>query len=418
MSIISMPDMPQNAVQTKIRTICIQLITAQRTFMTNDSPFLRKLVRFRVHPKIKFFRIVYPVLLLLSFNQQAQVSQKSFQDKKMIAYPLGFFSPETRAGLGFAATLNFRPVKGDTVSPVSQISMGAAFTQNKQLLLSVPFSLYLKERKHTITGEFSFNDFWYYYYGTGASNRAGHREKYTVQFPLFRINYLLSIHKNLYAGFRWWYEDYRIGSFENTELPIDQNRKAGTTSGPGLVFLFDTRDNIYYPTKGQYLELVAHDQAKTWGSEFAYRRYRADYRCFIPLNKSSILAGHVFADYTDGEVPFNQLPGIGAGRRGRGFYEGRFRDQSIWILEMEYRKVLSGPWSTAAFMNYTLHGKDPVSVSFSRDHLAAGAGIRYAFDASNRTNIRLDIAFPIAGGEYVTAPDGVMKIYLAVNEAF
>jgi|LakMenEpi03Aug12_release.lakeMendotaPanAssembly.Ray.scaffolds.fasta_scaffold27213_11 hemolysin activation/secretion protein len=386
--------------------------------MTNVSPFLRKLVRFFVHPKIKFFRILFPALLLWASSLHAQEMKKSLRNRKLIAYPLAFYSPETRAGMGLAATLNFRPVRKDTLSPVSQISLGAAFTQNKQMLLSVPFALYLNKRRHTLTGEFSMNDFWYYYYGTGSHNQKGVREKYTAEFPLFRINYLVRINRSLYVGARWWFEDYRIGSFETTESFIGQNKLAGKTSGPGLVFLLDTRDNIYYSTKGHYLELVAHDQSKRWGSDFAYRRYRADYRCFLPLTSKSTMAAHFFADYTEGNVPFNQLPGIGAGRRGRGFYEGRFRDQSILLLEAEYRKTLSGRWAMAAFMNYALLGQNPASVSLSRDHLAAGVGLRYAFDIANRTNVRLDIAFPIGGGEYVTAPDGVMKIYFAVNEAF
>jgi outer membrane protein assembly factor BamA len=359
-----------------------------------------------------------PVVLLFAGTLSAQQVIHTNQKKKLIAYPLGFYSPETRAGLGVAATLNFRPIANDSLSPVSQISLGAAFTQNKQLLLSVPFTLFLSDRRHTISGELAFNDFWYYYYGTGASNPEGAKEKYFVQSPLFRLNYLYRVSPQLYAGARWWHEDYRVTEFENAGLFSGQNKMSGKTSGPGIVLLYDTRDNIYYPSSGHYLEIVAHDQSARWGSEFNFMRYRLDYRTFFAAGNSNTIGLHLFADYTDGEVPFNQLPGIGAGRRGRGFYEGRFRDNSIWLMEAEFRHVLSERWATAVFMNYAILGKNPASVSFSRDHAGAGVGIRYAFDKQNKTNLRLDIAFPLGGGEYVTAPDGVMKIYLAVNEAF
>jgi hypothetical protein len=359
-----------------------------------------------------------PAVLLYAQALSAQQIINGHRNKKLIAYPLGFYSPETRAGIGVAATFNFRPLAHDSLSPVSQISLGAAFTQNKQLLFSVPFSLYLAGRKHTISGELAFNDFWYYYYGIGASNPEGAKEKYFVQYPLFRLNYLYRVTPQFYAGARWWYEDYRVTEFENEGFFSGQNKLSGKTSGPGIVLLFDSRDNIYFPSKGHFLELVAHDQSARWGSEFSFQRYRLDYRYFVSTGQNNIIGMHLFGDYTDGEVPFNQLPGIGAGRRGRGFYEGRFRDSNIWLFEAEFRRVLSDRWATAVFMSYALLGKNPASVSFSRDHAGAGVGIRYAFDKVNKTNVRLDVAFPLGGGEYITAPDGVMKIYLAVNEAF
>jgi outer membrane protein assembly factor BamA len=362
--------------------------------------------------------VIIAMAISVASNADAQMAERLMKNKKVIGYPLGFYTPETGLGIGVAGTLNFRPVKSDTLSPVSQISLGAAFTQNKQLILSVPFALYVNNRRHTVTGEFSYNDFWYYYYGTGNSNRAGDKAKYDVEFPLFRVNYLYRVKRNFYLGARWWFENYRVSAFEDAEIFAGQNMSFGRSSGPGMVFLFDSRDNIYYPKKGQYLELVAHDQSKEWGSDFRFQRFRADYRVFLPASVKSVLALHGFADFVKGNTPFNQLPGIGAGRRGRGFYEGRFRDRGILLLEAEFRRVLNAKWAIATFMNYAMLGNDDLHFSLASDHLAVGAGIRYAFDTKNKTNLRLDIAFPVAGGEYITAPDGVMKIYLAVNEAF
>jgi hypothetical protein len=182
--------------------------------------------------------------------------------------------------------------------------------------------------------------------------------------------------------------------------------------------MFDDRDNIYYSMKGRYLELVYHNQSGLTGSNFYYDRYRFDYRQFISLNTRQCLALQAFGDFIRGDVPFNQMPGIGAGKRGRGFYEGRFRDKNIILFQGELRNKLNDRWATAAFFSYALLSHEFGHISLSRDHLAAGLGLRYAFDPVHRTNIRLDIAFPIGGNDFIYAPDGVMKIYLAVNEAF
>lgn len=376
------------------------------------------MLRFYVHPKFLLRILVGALAIVCSADMSAQKSGGFLKNKRVIGYPIGFYSPETRMGIGVAGTVNFRPLKKDSLSPVSQISLGAAFTQNEQMIFSVPFSVYLDNRRHTVAGEFSYNDFWYYYYGTGNDNKVGENARYAVEFPLFRVNYFYRAKKNFYIGARWWFEDYRVKSFDHKEKFTGQNMSFGKSSGPGIVLLFDSRDNIYYPGEGRYLELVFHDQSKEWGSDFRFQRFRADYREFLKVSDKSVMAFHGFADFVKGNTPFNQLPGIGAGRRGRGFYEGRFRDRCILLLESEFRRVLSMKWTVATFMNYSLLGSDPSDFSFSADHLAVGAGLRYVFDTQNKTALRLDIAFPVAGGEYITAPDGVMKIYLAVNEAF
>lgn len=288
--------------------------------------------------------------------------------------------------------------------------------------LALPFSFFRKERKHTLIGQFEYNDFSYNFYGIGKGNTAGVSEKFNVRFPLFRINYLRKIKQHVFVGARWWYEDYQIYRQEQSPWLTSGEfvgGKGSVTSGPGIVALYDSRDNIYFPSKGYYLELVAHDQAKHWGSEYVYQRYRFDGRLFNELFKGWTLGSMLFGDFVTGNVPFNQLASIGSDKRMRGFYPGRYRDNNLLLYQGEIRGYFYRRWGATAFWNYALLSQKLNQLSFDNDHAAVGLGLRFAFDKEKKTNLRLDVAVPVGSGtyshNYTTNP---FIFYFTFGEAF
>jgi outer membrane protein assembly factor BamA len=336
--------------------------------------------------------------------------------------PIGYYKPETGVAIGAATAFNFYIQPADKISPASQVQLSAVFTQKGQMSLALPFNVYWQERKHTIIGQLEYNDFNYDFYGVGANNTEGISENYHVRFPLFRINYLRKIKPQLFVGIRWWFEDYQIYRKEESPWLTSGNvagGNGGVSSGPGLVALFDSRDNIYYSTKGYYLEVVAHDQAKYWGSDFAFQRYRIDARGFHSLTSKWSLGTMLFADITTGNVPFNQLAGIGSDKRMRGFLYGRYRDNALLLYQGEVRGYFYKRWGATAFWNYAVMGQAIDKLSFHHDHLSAGLGLRYAFDKEKRTNIRLDVSTPIGTGVFNNIQHkNPFVFYLTLNEAF
>lgn len=339
-----------------------------------------------------------------------------------IAYPIAFYLPETGFGGGSAMAYYFHIDKRDDISPSSQIQLGFAYTQKGQVIFSLPFNFYWDERKNTLLGEIAYNDFSYNFYGTGEGNVQGFSERYKVRFPLFRLSYLRKIKESVYFGARWWYEDYRIHHFEESPWLTSGNftgGRGGVSSGPGLIFLYDTRDNIYFSSKGKYFELSFQDQANHWGSEFAFQRYRFDFRQFTSLSENWSLASMLFGDFLNGSVPFSQLASIGGEKRMRGFYPGRYRDMNMLLYQGELRGIVSKRWGANAFWNYALLSDKLNNFSFRNDHLAAGLGLRFAFDKEKKTNIRLDAAVPIGSGAYKHGfTSNPFIFYLTLNEAF
>lgn len=359
--------------------------------------------------------------------QFAMVVSSSAQDtlerkNTLFPIPIAYYKPETRFGVGLAAAYNFYLDKKDSISPPSQILTKLVYTQNRQIQFSLPFNFYWKNRMHTLAGEFSYNNFSYDFYGVGQGNAEGFSEKFNVRFPLFRINYLRKIKQHVFIGARWWYENYQIYNQDESPWLTSGNFVGGNgniTSGPGIVALLDSRDNVYFTSKGYYLELVAHDQAKHWGSEYAYQRYRFDGRYFRELFKGWSLGTMLFGDFATGNVPFSQLAQIGSDKRMRGFYPGRYRDNNLLLYQGEVRGYFYRRWGATVFWNYSLLSERIAYFSFNNDHASVGLGLRFAFDKAKQTNLRFDASVPLGSGFYKSNHSGTPFIfYFTVNEAF
>lgn len=313
----------------------------------------------------------------------------------IVAFPVGFYSPETRMGVGVAAAYNFRIRKKDRISPPSQIQMGVAYTQNKQLLLYLPFDIYFNERRHQVSGELGFYEYVFFYYGTRAFPQDS-RESYQVQYPRVRLQYTKRIEKNFYSGIKYWWEDHRNGRFDkegtlmNGIIPGSKN--LGSTGGLGAFLLFDSRDNVYNTRTGYYAEgfLMFHNE-NTF-SNYNFSRWRIDTRFFFKLNKASTIAIQAFGDFLNGNVPFFHMTGAGSSKRMRGYIEGRYRDHQMMMLQSEWRCFPFKRWGFALFGSIA-----SVEHSFTDHQLnhmipSAGVGVRYVFDIEKRINLRLDFA--------------------------
>ena len=116
----------------------------------------------------------------------------------VLPLPLIYYTPETRLAYGVAATATFRFRRdmhvlradssgqaGATVRP-SQITLGFAYTQNKQILFYLPFQLFYDQDKYYINGEAGYYRYTYFFYGVGQQEVT--RELYAVDFPRIRIN--------------------------------------------------------------------------------------------------------------------------------------------------------------------------------------------------------------------------------------
>jgi len=328
----------------------------------------------------------------------------------LAAVPVVFYTPETRFGFG-ATGLCFFNFKNDSAfAPRSTVNLGFAYTQNKQVLSGIPFNLFLKNRSWQLYGEIAYNKFFYNFYGVGNRQSPDFVERYGVEFPRIRITCLKKLAPHFYAGLRYAFDKFSLFKLDTTGQLIKGSipgSKGGYVSGAGVVALYDNRDNVFYPSKGIWTELVVYHDDPATGSSFQYTRVAFDF-CKYFSYKENILALNAYSIYSDSDVPFFQMGILGGQKKMRGFYEGRYRDNNVMIFQAEYRRHLIWALGFTVFgsVGQVAHRYDQFNTQDWR--YTYGAGLRLTLDKTQKMNLRIDVAV------------GNKKIlpYFTVGEAF
>lgn len=362
--------------------------------------------------KILFFKGLI-VLLALFFVLSLQANEKDTSKSKntLIGLPFAFFSPETGWGGGAGALYAFRFKNEPLSSRPSQVQLGFAYTQKKQLLLYFPFTLYFQNNKYFTYGELGYYIYNFQYFGTGSSSPESAEETFGLKFPRVRISFLKLVAPRLYFGPRFTYDDVSITDQETNGL-LDRNTVSGSNggriSGLGLVVAYDTRDNVFFPSEGNYIELVAQPYHELIGSEFTYTKYIMNFHKYYSLKWKHILAFNSHINHTSGNPPFTDMAMIGGTKKMRGYYQGRYRDRNLALFQTEYRAPLKWKFGLAAFYGVGGVTKNISNFSLNDFKHSYGVGLRYMIDKEKKLNIRLDAGFTEEGSNF----------YLTFAEAF
>ncbi len=357
------------------------------------------------------------VFMLASGRVEASVADTTgkapwIRKSSLIPIPIVYYTPETRFAGGLAALYTFRfRNQADDERP-SQLTLGFAYTQENQLLLYLPFQLFSKNQTWQFSGELGFYRYVYQFYGIGNDTRQEDKETYDVDFPRIRMNALRLVAPHHYLGLRYWWDDYRITRTESGGL-IDQDgvvgKNGGVISGAGLVWNYDSRNNLFYPTRGFWAEAEAYFNTQVLGSDFNFSRYSIDAVAYFSKSEKRVWAVNAWLVHLRGEVPFQQLAFIGGPKKMRGYFEGRFRDKNLWILQGEYRAWVKGPVGAAFFGGMGSVAPSPGALFHRKIHFTFGLGLRFLLSKRDLINLRLDVA----GNE-----SGQVFPYLTVKEAF
>lgn len=354
-------------------------------------------------------------ILILAFANQlsANKNKDSLEGKnlKVLPLPLFWYTPETKFGGGVAALLNFRFNKLDTAYRVSSIQLGEAFTQEKQWINYLSFQLFPAKERYYFYGEAGYYRYSYFFYDVGNLNHEGIKEKYDIHFTRIRLNALHRTIPHLYAGIRYYFEQHQVLNLkENGWLASEKyfGVPKATTSSLGLVFLYDNRNSIFFPSKGWFAEFAFQKDEYWLGSSFLFSRFSFDVSKYFTFLKNHILAINSAGATVLGDAPFTQLSMFGGNHKMRGYYEGRFRDKMMFLLQAEARWKLFPRWHLATFIGcgWVSDKINHFQIKYTR--LSAGIGLRFMIDRKQKINLRLDAARGIDKNKY----------YFTFNEAF
>lgn len=173
--------------------------------------------------------------------------------------------------------------------------------------------------------------------------------------------------------------------------------------------LDDSRDNVFAPTHGRFVQLSYAKSADALGADFSYGRLRFDARTYGTIRGQHVLALQALVVGVDGDAPFDQIALVGGGDIMRGYARGRFRDDWFGGAQAEYRSPVVHRVGAVAFGGAGAVAPRLGDLGSAKVLPTYGAGLRVQIDPAQRTAVRAD---------YGRGRDGSSGLYIGFNQAF
>jgi hypothetical protein len=324
-----------------------------------------------------------------------------------VVAPIPSLTPSQGAGLAIVGQYIFKSEKQSADTPSSIVAAGGFFNEQDSWGAFVGYlGHWQDDRWRPIFGA-GYLDVNYDFYGIGNPLAQYDRSVPISQQATAGFAQLMRrIIPGLYGGLRLMASKTEASSAGRSDPVIGVaplSLKVDTTSF-GPVFQWDTRDNQFYPTSGQAADFSAIFNE----GDDSYQIYQFDWNTYTPLGDGTVLASRFYARSSVGDVPFYALSQFGMHNDLRGYETGKYRDNDMFAVQVEYRRKLGGRWGLVVFAGAgeVMEGFDDINTD---DLLASvGAGLRFQLAKTHPVNFRLDWAY---------GRDGP-AVYLGVGEAF
>ena len=318
---------------------------------------------------------------------------------KISAYPYAYYTPETELAVGAGGIITFYTGPEKVLRP-SKATVSAYYTTKEQYKITFAPELYFTENKYFGSLNFDYGRYVDKFWGVGNSTPDIDNTDYVAQgwgaeaeFQLPPVLGLLSVTR---VGIIYRYSFRDITDDLGNPFLVDksvQGAEAGSVSGVGFSWTWDTRDQIFYPQKGGYNRLSGMYYTSDLGSDYDFNRYELDLRRYIGLQNGRVLAIQTIAQAAFNETPFYELPALGGQRTMRGYYEGRFRDRLYLAAQVEYRMHLWWKIGAVGFVGAGDVTHEIGGFTVRDFKISSGAGLRVLFNEAEHVNLRVDLGF-------------------------
>jgi outer membrane protein assembly factor BamA len=341
-----------------------------------------------------------------------ETKEDSLKQRKLSfdAYPYAFYTPETQLAIGGGGILIFY-ASDSLIAKPSKVVFGGHYTTNAQYLLMVNPEVYFFDNdlyvSLPITYEYDVTRF----YGIGPATPDTGNVDYTAKVLSASLTILVP---------SLWLTATRSGivlDFDYTEIVDKEDNQylinnevlgsnGGNYAGIGAQAVWDTRNNIFYPTDGKYsiLKFMSYPVG-----EFIYYTTELDIRSYATIFKKHVLAGEVYFNNAVGNVPFYALPKLGGQHRMRGYYEGRYVDNAYFAIQIALRQYFWWRFGYVVFAGAGTVASSPDKYQISEMKVSYGAGLRYLFNKEEHVNLRMDVGI---------TTEGEVGVYFGIGEAF
>ncbi|WP_370087497.1 BamA/TamA family outer membrane protein [Ekhidna sp.] len=337
----------------------------------------------------------------------------SIEQPKFIAYPTIAYSPETKWEFGVSAVYVYYANR-DIKNRLSEITAFSFITLENQYGLWMDHALYSDQSKWFFLGRIRLQQFPLLYFGEGPDTRGEELAQIDAGSISIRERVLRKVYKSLYLGLETDFQrlsDVSLTSLTSDPYVTPSGLQKFSNIGLGLGLVYDNRHNVLNVRDGFFGETGFLRYDDVWGSDFEFTSFFLDSRYYLPMNETQVLASQVYFSEVQGSAPFSQLSLMGGESLMRGYYLGRYRDNTLLATQTEYRFLpfpFSERWGAAAFVGVGTVSDGISKLDLRKLKVAGGTGVRFLIFRSKDIFTRFDVAFTEDGLGY----------YFFIGEAF
>jgi outer membrane protein assembly factor BamA len=176
----------------------------------------------------------------------------------------------------------------------------------------------------------------------------------------------------------------------------------------GLASIYDNRDNVMNPYKGNYAEVSSYFYRTALGGTYNFEVVNAEFRKYFRIKPKHIIAFQSKARLASGDVPFLDMSMVGGDDLLRSYARNRFRDKNMFGAQVEYRFPVYWRFGLTTFAGAGDVFNKTTDLNLNSLKYCIGGGLRFLMNSAERLNIRIDYGYGPDGGQY----------YVSFAEAF
>ena len=244
-------------------------------------------------------------------------------------------------------------------------------------------------------------------YGLGATpGEQDDAVRYTLAMSgaMAQLDWQLAPSSPWWIGMRLVYANIEPRLRDEPRFPGLEDHVRSTMSGPGVQLIYDTRDNLFTPTRGLYSETSAIVFDEAFGGSRNFQRYEQMLIGYWTLAPTVTLGARGDYQQVEGDAPFYARPYIYM----RGIPAMRYPGERVGVVEGEVRWQFLGRWSVVAFGGVGSARIDEGPAPRTKTAGAGGLGFRYKIAHKFGMHVGVDVA---------RGPDDT-AVYLTVGNAW
>jgi Omp85 superfamily domain len=347
----------------------------------------------------------------LGAQNTAEVTTKdSISRRRIQPLPALGSAPETGFQYGATVLAVWEPAAQLQTRP-SSILASALRTAESQTRIRIEGERWSRGNDRRIAGSVQWQKFPLPYFGIGDQTAKSAEETFTPSGTEGIATLQQRISGTWYATGSARHLNQRITVDSSGVLRNKQvlGSTGGTLTEWSAGVLTDTRDNLFAPRTGRWIQLSYARSIDGVLSDYSYGTARLDARAYQSIATEHVLAAHVQVTNVDGAAPFDQLALVGNSDILRGYARGRYRDRFLAAAQTEYRSPIRYRLGAVAFAGAGIAAPGLNALSGRKLLPTYGVGARIQIDQQQRTGVRVD---------YGRGRDGASGLYIGFNQAF